>query len=128
MTLSIAWRIGVLLALAAGAWYIVDLIGDNREYKRAIDEQTRAIVSLTKRAKALEEAQLANDQFDNTTTTQATQGIARNESARRSDPNVQAIDRPYPAAMRHRVFSNPDPASGSTELARDAGAGAGDRD
>lgn len=128
MTAAIAWRIGVVLALCVGAWYIVDLIGDKRELTRAVTELTKATKSLTERAKRVEAAQQANDAFDNTTRAQASQGIARNESARRSDPDVQAVDRPYPAGMRHRVFVNADPASGSTDLERDAGAGAGDRD
>lgn len=128
MTAAIAWRLLVVVALAAGAWYVVDLIGDNRELTRAVTELTRGMNALTERQKRVEQAQVANDAFDNTTRTQASAGIARNESARRSDPDVQAIDRPFPAAMRHRVFVNPDPTSGSTDLERDAGAGAGGRD
>lgn len=128
MTFAIAWRLLVAAALAAGAWYVVDLIGDNRELTRAVTELTRGMNALSARQQRVEQAQKANDAFDNTTRTQASAGIARNESARRSDPDVQAIDHPYPAAMRHRVFVNADPTSGSTDLERDAGAGAGDRD
>lgn len=118
-----SWRIIVLAALVAGVWYVVHQLQENKDLIRANRELTRAVDNLNERQRATEAALVANDAADTTERAQATQGVARNETARRSDPHVIAIDRPWPAGMRQRVFLNPDPASGSTEAAEPAGAG-----
>lgn len=117
MTPTMYWRIIVFVALAAGAWYVVHLIRDNATQREAIGSLTAGMNSLSRRAADLEAATIANDMADSETRTQATQGVSRNESARRNDNEVAALDKPFPAAMRHRVFDNPDPASGSTAAA-----------
>lgn len=118
-----SWRIIVAAAVIGGAWYVVHQLGENKELIRANNELRRGIDNLNARQRATEAALAANEAADTTERAQATQGVARNETARRSDPHVIAIDRPWPAAMRQRVFDNPDPASGSTEAAKPAAAG-----
>lgn len=119
------WRLVLVAALAVTAWYVVHLIRDNAKQHDAIVSLTQGIVTLNKRANDLEAATLANDAADTATRTQATQGVSRNETARRSDSETIAFDRPWPAAMRHRVFLDPDPTSGSTEAAGATGSGSG---
>ena len=123
MTPAMYWRIFVGLAIAAGAWYVVHLIRENASQKDAIVSLTQAVGTLNERANRIDEALVKNDATDTQTRTQAAAGIARNETARRSDNATIAIDQPYPAAMRHRVFLNPDPASGSAETVEPAAAG-----
>ena len=121
-------RVALVLALAAGAWFIVDLIGDKRELVNAVNAHTRTIGTLLHRQQRLEQAMAANQDFDDEVTRRAGAGVAHNETTRRTDHAVMAIDQPWPAAMRHRVFADPDPASGSTAPAGAAGARDGDRD
>lgn len=128
MTTVIYWRVLVAVALLACGWYIVHVIRDNATLRQQVSDQAASISQLETRATAIEVAQVANNTFATENTTQASRGIARNEAARRSDPNVVAIDKPWPAAMRGRVFDNPDPTSGSTEPARVPAAGRGSRD
>ena len=119
----IAWRVGVVLAALFCAWKFYDLIGDNRELRTAVSSLTQGIRNLDERADRYDQALAANATFDDTTRGQAGMGVAHNESARRHDREVIAIDKPWPAAMRRRVFDNPDPASGSTATERAAAAG-----
>lgn len=128
MTVVVWWRVLVAVALAAAGWYIVDLIGDNRELRREVDELKATTVQLAERAERLEKTLADNQRHDDEVSAQASRGIARNESLRRTDHAVSAIDKPWPAALRGRVFDNPDPTSGSTAPAGAAAAGGGDRD
>lgn len=122
------WRVFVAAAVIALAAYVVHLIKANATMSDTIDAQAKSIGALQMRAAAIERAQEANNAFATTNQTQASRGIARNETARRSDSDVIAIDKPWPAAVRGRVFDNPDPTSGSTEPATVPAAGAGGRD
>lgn len=117
LTPALLWRLLVAVALAVGAWYLVDTIRDKAKLEQAVIDLSNAVVLLDGRAERTEAAMVANQTHDDTERRQAVSGVARNESARRSDPDVISIDRPWPAAMRKRVFDNPDPASGSTEAA-----------
>jgi hypothetical protein len=128
MTPALYWRIGLVLALAAGAWFVYHTVQQNAVLRERADIFARQIDTLQKRAAALEAMRVENQKFDTETDTQASRGIARNESARRSNSDVIAIDKPWPAAVRGRVFANPDPTSGSTEPAGHAGAGGSGRD
>lgn len=118
---AIAWRaivaILLLVAVLGGSGYAVYSIRKSALLEAKVDQQQADIGKLNTRAERLEQLRQANNQFASQTRTQAQQGVARNEEARRSDPDVIEIDRPWPAAMRGRVFDNPDPASGSTERA-----------
>jgi len=118
----LAWRLGLVVALLAGAWYVVHLIKDNATLGNRLAAQEAATLVLSTRAAALEAMTVANNQFDDDVRSEATSGVARNETARRTQREVIAIDKPWPAAMRARVFNNPDPASGSTEAAEPAAA------
>ena len=124
MTPKIYWNLFVAIAIAAGVWYVLHLIRENASQKDAIVSLTAAVGTLNDRANRMDAAIVANDATDTQTRTQAAAGIARNETARRTDHATIAIDQPYPDAMRHRVFVNPDPASGSAETVEPAGAGA----
>lgn len=117
------WRVLVAIALVLGVLYIRHQLQENKDLIRANRELTRAVDNLNARQARVELALVANDKDDTEERQQAAKGVARNETARRSDPHVIAIDRPWPAAMRQRVFDNPDPASGSTAPAEPAGAG-----
>ena len=123
MTPTMWWRLVMVIALAATAWYVVHLIRENAQQDDAIRSLTSGINTLNQRANDLQAAQIANDAADTQTRDQATQGVSRNETARRTDRDTIAIDQPYPAAMRHRVFLDPDPASGSTAAVDDPAAG-----
>lgn len=125
MTALLGWRLAVVAAILAGAWYVVHLIKDNATLKDRLAAQEAATLLLTTRAAMLEAVTLANNQFDDDTRGQATAGVARNETARRTQREVIAIDKPWPAAMRGRVFNDPDPTSGSTEAPIAPAAGAG---
>lgn len=117
MTPTLYWRLLVVVALALGAWYVVHVIRDNAKLSQAVLDLSTAVNIQTERAERIEAAMVANQTHDDTERRQASAGVARNEQARRSDPDVIAIDRPWPAAVRGRVFDNPDPASGSTTAA-----------
>ena len=117
MTPTLYWRLLVAVALALGAWYLVDTIRDKAKLEQAVVDLSTAVNIHTRRAERIEAAMVANQSHDDTERRSAAAAVARNESARRSDPDVIAIDRPWPAAVRGRVFDNPDPASGSTEVA-----------
>lgn len=119
------WRIAIIAGFVLGAAYVNKLIKDNAQYKRAITELTRAVNNLDARQDRYDQTLVANQTFDTDTGRQASVGVAHNESTRRTNSEVIAIDKPWPAAMRRRVFDNPDPASGSTEAAGAATAGAG---
>jgi len=116
------WRAVVLVALLAAAWYVVHLIRDNAQQHAAIKSLTKAVNNLHERESRIEAAMVANDAADSEDRAQANRGVGKIQSARRTDETVIAIDKPWPAAMRGRVFDNPDPASGSTEAASPAGA------
>lgn len=119
----------VLAALIAFVGYdYASQRAENKELRRGVRELTRGIKALDDRADRYDQTLAENQQFKAETDTQASRGIARNEQARRSDHETIAIDKPWPAAMRHRVFANPDPASGSTEAASAAGTGTGRRE
>jgi hypothetical protein len=113
----IAWRLGLIAAILAGVWYVVHLIKDNATLKDRLAAQEAAVLVLSTRAAMLEAVTLANNTFDDDVRGEATAGVSRNESNRRTDREVIAIDKPWPAAMRARVFNNSDPTSGSTEAA-----------
>jgi hypothetical protein len=118
------WRIIVFAALVAAGWYIVDVIGDNRELRSKVEEQGRTITQLGDRATALEQATIENDTFDSATRDQQQTVKVVVSDARRSDPDAaKLLDTPLPAALRKRVFLNDDPASGSAEPAPAPAAG-----
>lgn len=126
---SYLWRIGLLLvlliAIVLGYRSWRSTVEENAQLRIAAEANTAAIRTLTERARNIEAAVLANSQFAEQTRQQATRGIGRIQQQRKDNPDVQAIDRPWPAALRGRVFDNPDPASGSTEPAVDPAAGKG---
>lgn len=117
LTPVLVWRLIVAAAVLCVGWYVVDLIGDNREQRRAIEALTQGIQHLDRRADRYERTLVENATFDDTTRSEASRAVLRNETARRTDHATISIDKPWPAAVRHRVFVNPDPASGSTEVA-----------
>lgn len=126
---SYLWRIGLLLvlltAIVAGYLRWQALVEENAQLTIAAKAHTEAIKTLTNRARAIEQAVVDNQAYAEQTRSQATRGIGRIQQARKDDPDVQAIDKPWPAALRGRVFDNPDPASGSTDPAPAAAAGKG---
>jgi len=128
MTPTIYWRLFVALALAVAGWYVVHTIRDNAKLTQAVKDLSRAVTKLDERQERMERAQVENQRFDDTTNNQATQGVLRNESLRRENHEVVSIDKPWPIAMRRRVFDNPDPASGSTAAASTPAARTGGRD
>lgn len=123
MSPLIYWRIILLAGLTLGVAWVVHIRAENKELVRAASENTRAIKALTERAERMEKALAENQEFDTATNRQASAGVARNESARRTDRETISIDKPWPAAVRSRVFDNPDPASGSTQAAKPTGPG-----
>jgi hypothetical protein len=125
MSPVLAWRLGLIAALLAGAWFVYDLIGDNRELKRAAEAHTRAIESLTQLGSLLNDKMAENQTFDDGVRREATTGVAQNETLRRTSDEVRAIDKPWPAAMRRRVFNDPDPTGGSTAPVGAPAAGSG---
>lgn len=126
---SYLWRIGLLavplIAIVLGYKSWRGTVEENAQLRIAAEANTAAIRTLTERARAVEAAVLANSEFAEKTRQQATRGVARIQQQRKDNPDVQAIDKPWPAALRGRVFDNPDPASGSTEPAVDPAAGKG---
>ena len=112
----------VIVALLAAAGYVVHLIRENAQQHDAIKSLTKAVNNLDARADRYDETLVANEAADSEDRAQANRGVGKIQSARRTDETIIAIDKPWPAAMRGRVFDNPDPASGSTEAASPAAA------
>lgn len=119
------WRLVLVAALAVTAWYVVHLIRDNAQLTKATASLTEAVTTLSDRADRIDAALAENEAADNATRAQANRGVGKIQTARRTDDDVIAIDRPWPAAVRGRVFDDPDPTSGSTQAAGAAGARGG---
>ena len=117
----------VLLALVAAAvWFwrhYEGLVADNQQLVAASKANTEAIRVLTGRARAADAAVAALTADAQHVRSQTASALSRLDKARRDDPETRKVDTPWPAAVRFRVFDNPDPASGSAACARVAETG-----
>lgn len=114
------------VAVAAVVWFwqhYKGLVEDKQQLTAAVAAHTAAIQSLTARARATDTALKALDADARSVRRQTTNALSALDKARLHDPQTQSFDRPWPAAVRFRVFDNPDPAAGSADCARVADTG-----
>lgn len=129
LAVSYLWRLGLLavllIAIVLGYLRWQHLVTENAELTAAAQANTEAIRTLTTRIRATEAAQAALTTDAAATRSQVARGISQLDKARRNDPETQKVDRPWPAAVRFRVFDDPDPTTGSTARAGVADPGTG---
>lgn len=129
LAVSYLWRLGLLavllIAIVLGYLRWQHLVTENAELTAAAQANTEAIRTLTTRIRATEQATADLSADAASTRAQVTRGISQLDKARRNDPETQKVDRPWPAAVRFRVFDDPDPTTGSTARAGVADPGTG---
>lgn len=111
---DIAFRVGVVLALILGCWYIVDLIGKHAVQEQVIADQRKLLNDTVARNAHLQSVLIGNDVFDHDVRAQTGQTQVIITDARKNDPDAIALlDHPLPESLRRRVFDHDDPADTS---------------
>lgn len=126
--LELAKTLVLLALIGVAVWFwqhYKGLVADNQQLIEAAKAHTAAINALNDRTRATDAAVAALNADATLVRSQTATALSRLDKARRNDPETQKVDRPWPAAVRFRVFDNPDPTTGSTTRAGVAPAGTG---
>ena len=111
----------LLVAVGAGGVAVVAKYNDAVETAASLDNRLDALeTSYTAYKERVDASDKALARLDTDVAhirSEARAATTTIERARREDPEVAAVDRPWPASVRVRVFVDPDPTNGSTARA-----------